>query len=141
MQVNILEAKNRPVWAVADQIEVRDVARVQVRLDRERSLTLLFDPEHAHWYDWAATMQHAAHFVLPVAVGLLIWLRSRRTYWRYLASVLTLFYLGFIGYALYPAAPPWMAGPCVSAPDASRGGRHRSRRVHCGSSARRRLSS
>jgi NAD+ kinase len=43
----ILEAKNRPVSAVADQIEVRDVARVDVRLDRERSLTLLFDPEHA----------------------------------------------------------------------------------------------
>lgn len=43
----ILEAENRPVSAVADQIEVRDVARVEVRLDRERSLTLLFDPEHA----------------------------------------------------------------------------------------------
>jgi len=43
----ILEAKNRPVSAVADQIEVRDVAKVEVRLDRERSLTLLFDPEHA----------------------------------------------------------------------------------------------
>lgn len=44
---SILEAKNRPVSAVADQIEVRDVARVEVRLDRHRSLTLLFDPEHA----------------------------------------------------------------------------------------------
>ena len=43
----ILEAQNRPVSAVADQIEVRDVAMVEVRLDRERSLTLLFDPEHA----------------------------------------------------------------------------------------------
>ena len=43
----ILEAENRPVSAVADQIEVRDVAQVEVRLDRERSLTLLFDPEHA----------------------------------------------------------------------------------------------
>ena len=43
----ILEAKHRPVSAVADQIEVRDVVRVEVRLDRERSLTLLFDPEHA----------------------------------------------------------------------------------------------
>jgi NAD+ kinase len=43
----ILEAENRPVSAVADQIEVRDVARVEVSLDRQRSLTLLFDPEHA----------------------------------------------------------------------------------------------
>ena len=45
--LRILEADNRPVSAVADQIEVRDVAKVEVRLDRERSLTLLFDREHA----------------------------------------------------------------------------------------------
>ncbi len=45
--LRILEAENRPVSAVADQIEVREVARVEIRLDRERSLTLLFDPEHA----------------------------------------------------------------------------------------------
>jgi NAD+ kinase len=43
----VLEPENRPVSAVADQFEVRDVARVDVRLDRARSLTLLFDPEHA----------------------------------------------------------------------------------------------
>lgn len=38
---------DRMVAAVADQFEVRDVAEVEVTLDRERSLTLLFDPEHA----------------------------------------------------------------------------------------------
>ena len=43
----VIEPENRPVSAVADQFEVRDVAQVDVRLDRERSLTLLFDPEHA----------------------------------------------------------------------------------------------
>src|SRR4051794_16115489 len=43
----VLEPQNRPVSAVADQIEVRDVAKVEITLDRERSLTLLFDPEHA----------------------------------------------------------------------------------------------
>ena len=43
----VIEPDNRPVSAVADQFEVRDVAKVEVKLDRERSLTLLFDPEHA----------------------------------------------------------------------------------------------
>ena len=43
----VLDPVNRPVSAVADQYEVRDVVEVSVRLDRERSLTLLFDPEHA----------------------------------------------------------------------------------------------
>jgi NAD+ kinase len=45
--VRVLEAENRPVSVVADQVEVRDVSRVEIRLHRERSLTLLFDPEHA----------------------------------------------------------------------------------------------
>jgi NAD+ kinase len=43
----VLEAEKRPVSAVADQREVRDVASVAVATDRERRLTLLFDPEHA----------------------------------------------------------------------------------------------
>ena len=47
VQFRVLEAPNRPVSAVADQFEVRDVATVAVRLDRSVELTLLFDPEHA----------------------------------------------------------------------------------------------
>ncbi len=43
----VLEPELRPVSAVADQFEVREVAQVDVKLDRARSLTLLFDPEHA----------------------------------------------------------------------------------------------
>nr|MBA3835110.1 NAD kinase [Sphingomonas sp.] len=45
--LRVIDPENRPVSAVADQFEIRDVAQVDVRLDRERSLTLLFDPEHA----------------------------------------------------------------------------------------------
>ena len=43
----VLEPGKRPVSAVADQHEVRDVASVSVAIDRTRELTLLFDPEHA----------------------------------------------------------------------------------------------
>jgi NAD+ kinase len=39
----ILEADKRPVSAVADNVEVRDVVRVDVVEDRSISLTLLFD--------------------------------------------------------------------------------------------------
>ncbi|OYY90937.1 MAG: NAD kinase [Sphingomonas sp. 28-66-16] len=45
--IRVLEPSKRPVSAVADQREVRDVARVDVAIDRTRELTLLFDPEHA----------------------------------------------------------------------------------------------
>ncbi len=36
----------RPVSAVADDTEIRDVVRVEIREDRSVALTLLFDPEH-----------------------------------------------------------------------------------------------
>ncbi len=42
-----LETAKRPVSAVADQREVREIASVSVEVDRARELTLLFDPEHA----------------------------------------------------------------------------------------------
>ncbi|HYD30252.1 MAG TPA: NAD kinase [Azospirillaceae bacterium] len=42
---DILEAEKRPVSAVADYTEVREVARVEVVEDRQTALTLLFDPE------------------------------------------------------------------------------------------------
>ena len=43
----VLDPTKRPVSAVADQFEVRDVASVEVAVDRTDTLTLLFDPEHA----------------------------------------------------------------------------------------------
>lgn len=46
LEFEILESNKRPVSSVADFTEVRDVAHVRVREDREVSLTLLFDPEH-----------------------------------------------------------------------------------------------
>ena len=42
----ILESGKRPVSAVADYTEVRDVVEVRVREDRSVTLKLLFDPEH-----------------------------------------------------------------------------------------------
>jgi NAD+ kinase len=42
----VREAEKRPVSAVADFTEVRDVLSVEVSEDRKVSLTLLFDPEH-----------------------------------------------------------------------------------------------
>ena len=43
----VLDSAKRPVSAVADQKELRDVAEVRLHIDRTRELTLLFDPGHA----------------------------------------------------------------------------------------------
>jgi len=42
---DVLEPGKRPVSAVADSVEVRDVVRVEVEEDTARDLVLLFDPE------------------------------------------------------------------------------------------------
>ncbi|WP_242123058.1 NAD kinase [Sphingobium sp. Sx8-8] len=46
IQFSVLDPVKRPVSAVADQREVRDVSQVEVKIDRTTPLTLLFDPEH-----------------------------------------------------------------------------------------------
>ena len=45
--IEILEREKRPVNAVADNKEITDVARVEVREDRRHTVTLLFDPGHS----------------------------------------------------------------------------------------------
>ncbi len=43
---DVMDPEKRPVSAVADYTEIRDVVSVEVWEDRTNSLTLLFDPEH-----------------------------------------------------------------------------------------------
>jgi NAD+ kinase len=43
--IDILEPDKRPVSAVADFTEVREVVSVEIREDRDVNLTLLFDPD------------------------------------------------------------------------------------------------
>ncbi|RDC59671.1 NAD(+) kinase [Alteripontixanthobacter maritimus] len=43
----VLEAEKRPVSVVADQRELRDVVSVELAIQHENSLGLLFDPGHA----------------------------------------------------------------------------------------------
>jgi NAD+ kinase len=47
VKIEILEAAKRPVSAVADSSEVRNVREVEITEDRSIALTLLFDPQHA----------------------------------------------------------------------------------------------
>ncbi|WP_116090524.1 NAD kinase [Sphingomonas crusticola] len=47
IKFRVLDPIKRPVSAVADQREIRDVASVEIIVDRASPLTLLFDPEHA----------------------------------------------------------------------------------------------
>ncbi|HEY1708215.1 MAG TPA: NAD kinase [Rhizomicrobium sp.] len=47
VRFDILESGKRPVSAVADDLEVRDVTRVDIAEDRSVSMTMLFDAGHS----------------------------------------------------------------------------------------------
>jgi NAD+ kinase len=46
IRLDILDCDKRPVSAVADNTEVRDVVSVEIEEDRSTSIRLMFDPEH-----------------------------------------------------------------------------------------------
>ena len=46
VRLDVIEHAKRPVSAVADYTEVRDVASVEVAVDHATAIHLLFDPEH-----------------------------------------------------------------------------------------------
>ncbi|MCG8509863.1 MAG: NAD kinase [Rhodospirillales bacterium] len=46
VRFEVLQHEKRPVSAVADSTEVRDIVRVDVVEDRRRAALILFDPEH-----------------------------------------------------------------------------------------------
>ena len=47
IQIDVLQSKKRPVRAVADTVETRDVAPVHVEEDRSTKITMLFDEDHS----------------------------------------------------------------------------------------------
>jgi NAD+ kinase len=47
VQIDILESEKRPVAAVADHEEVRNVTSVEIVEDKKRSVKMLFDPGHS----------------------------------------------------------------------------------------------
>ncbi|MBE8190938.1 MAG: NAD kinase, partial [Alphaproteobacteria bacterium] len=47
VNIKTLEADKRPVSAVADHSEVRDIVEVTIRQDKSRVLRMLFDSDHS----------------------------------------------------------------------------------------------
>jgi NAD+ kinase len=45
--IEILESDKRPVAAVADHFETRDVVKVEVAMDHKTGLAILHDPGHS----------------------------------------------------------------------------------------------
>jgi membrane-associated phospholipid phosphatase len=57
--------------------------------------------------DVVALFFYFMHFVLPIVIGFVFWIRSREYYWRFVAALLLLCFLAFVTYLFWPSAPPW----------------------------------
>jgi membrane-associated phospholipid phosphatase len=61
------------------------------------------------WYDYAACVVYASHFVATYVVAGFLWFFARDLFRRFVAMVALLALMGFATYTLFPAAPPWLA--------------------------------
>jgi hypothetical protein len=66
-------------------------------------------PDHLGWIDWAAWAVYLTHFFGTLVVAAALWLAGSRLFRPYVATVSVLAAAGFATYALFPAAPPWLA--------------------------------
>jgi membrane-associated phospholipid phosphatase len=66
-------------------------------------------PGDLSWVDWAAWGVYLTHFFGTLVVAAALWLARSKLFRPYVATVSLLAAAGFATYALFPAAPPWLA--------------------------------
>jgi hypothetical protein len=66
-------------------------------------------PDGIDWLDWAAWAVYLTHFFATLLAAAALWLSRSPAFRRYVATVSVLAATGFATYALFPAAPPWLA--------------------------------
>jgi hypothetical protein len=62
-----------------------------------------------HWYDYASWVVYMSYFLATYVVAGVLWFVARDRFRRYVATVTLLAAMGFATFALFPAAPPWLA--------------------------------
>ena len=62
-----------------------------------------------HWYDYAAWAVYVSYFLATYVLAGVLWFVDRSRFRRYVATVALLAAMGFATFALFPAAPPWLA--------------------------------
>jgi len=66
-------------------------------------------PSDVRWYDYASWAVYVSYFLVTYLLAGLLWFFARARFRRYVASVALLAGMGFATFALFPAAPPWLA--------------------------------
>lgn len=64
---------------------------------------------HLQWYDFYFYLLYTFHFLAPLLLAVLIWKVRKSLYWPFVVGLVSLSFMAFVTYVVFPAAPPWMA--------------------------------
>jgi hypothetical protein len=69
----------------------------------------LYHVGQVQWWEIAVSLVYFSHFLTVPTIAVILWVRSRPQWARYMRRWFTLTAAGLLTYFLYPAAPPWWA--------------------------------
>jgi hypothetical protein len=70
----------------------------------------LYVPGDVQWYDVLIVPVYMSHFLVPMGLAIALWLTRYELFRRYVWTLVALTLMTLATYALFPAAPPWLAG-------------------------------
>jgi hypothetical protein len=79
-----------------------------------------YTPGQPCWYDYAAIILYFLHFVVPLTVAFVFWLKNRKLFKQYAAAMVLVSYLTYLTYLAFPAVPPWLAARAGFLPPVAR---------------------
>jgi membrane-associated phospholipid phosphatase len=62
-----------------------------------------------HWLAIACTVVYFCHFIIPITVGMVLWLVDRVRFLRFVVALLAMCFTAFVVFLFVPVAPPWLA--------------------------------
>jgi hypothetical protein len=69
----------------------------------------LWQPGVVQWWEVVVSIVYFSHFLTVPTIAVLLWMRSRPQWARFMRRWFVLCVFGLVTYFLYPAAPPWWA--------------------------------
>jgi hypothetical protein len=69
----------------------------------------LWQPGVVQWWEVVVSIVYFSHFLTLPTIAVVLWMRSRTQWARFMRRWFLLCVFGLITYFLYPAAPPWWA--------------------------------
>ena len=69
----------------------------------------LYVPKVVQWWEIVVSIVYFTHFLAVPTAAVVLWVRSRLQWARFMRRWMTLTLAGLVTYFIYPAAPPWWA--------------------------------